>query len=221
MSTAVRHLIVKDLSLMRWWMVGTIGGGLVAAWLMTLSAQPISAGGVLMLCTLIILNIFMVMGGVVTERKEHVTLFLFTFPVSRRQYVAAKVVANAIAFGLHWLVLSLAVVAAIRLSAIPDGYLPLWTSLLGFVFFYYCVLLAVGLNTESNGWHATTITIGNISVNFFIMLLFGVPSVQRFGSGPTAVWAPDILILTVGEMALGVIVLVVGAVTRARRADFI
>jgi ABC-type transport system involved in multi-copper enzyme maturation permease subunit len=221
MSTVVRHLILKDLLLMRWWMVGTIAGGLIAAWLMTLSAQPISAGGVLMICTLIILNIFVVMAGVVTERKEHVALFLFTFPVSRRQYVAAKVAANAIAFGLPWLVLSLAVVAAIRLSAMPDGYLPLWTALLGFVFFYYCVLLGVGLNTEANGWHATTITIGNIATNFFIMLLFGVPSVQRFGSGPIAVWAPDILWITVSEMVLGVVVLAVAAVVRARRADFI
>jgi ABC-type transport system involved in multi-copper enzyme maturation permease subunit len=221
MSTAVRHLVAKDLQLLRWWMVGTIAGGLIAAWLMTLSAQPISAGGVLMICTLVILNIFVVMTGVVAERKEHVTLFLFTFPVSRGQYVAAKVAANAIAFGLPWLVLSLAVVAAIRLSAIPDGYLPLWASLLGFVFFYYCALLGVGLNTDANGWHATTITIGNISVNFFIMLLFGVPSVQRFGSGPTAVWASDIVIMTAGEMVLGVAVLAVAAVVRARRADFI
>lgn len=221
MSTAVRHLIVKDLSLMRWWMVGTVAGGLIAAWLMTLSSLPIGAGGVLMICTLIILNIFVVMTGVVTERKEHVTLFLFTFPVSRRQYVAAKVVANAIAFGLPWLVLSLAVVAAIRLSAIPDGYLPLWTALLGFVFFYYCALLGVGLNTDANGWHATAITIGNISVNFFIMLLFGVPSVQRFGNGPVAVWASDIVVITAGEMVLGVAILAVAAIVRARRADFL
>ena len=106
MSTAVRHLIVKDLLLMRWWMVGTIAGGLIAAWVMTLGSLPIGAGGVLMICTLIILNIFVVMTGVVTERKEHVTLFLFTFPVSRGQYVAAKVAANAIAFGLPWLVLT-------------------------------------------------------------------------------------------------------------------
>lgn len=221
MSEVVRHLIVKDLSLMRWWMVGTIAAGLLAAWLMTLSAQPIGAGGVLMICTLVILNIFVVMVGVVGERKEHVTLFLYTFPVSRQQYVAAKVAANAIAFGLPWLVLSLTVAAAIRLSAIPDGYLPLWTALLGFVFLYYCALLGVGLNTEANGWHATAITIGNISVNFFIMLLFGVPSVQRFGSGPTAVWAADILFLTGAEMLLGVIVLAVAAVIRARRVDFI
>ncbi len=221
MSATVRHLIAKDLSLLRWWIAGTIAGGLLAAWLMTASALPLGAGGVLMICTLIILNIFVVMTAVVTERKEHVVLFLFTFPVSRGQYLAAKVAASAIAFGLPWLVLSLAVVVAIRTSAIPDGYLPLWVSLLGFVFFYYCALLGVGLNTDSNGWHATAIIIGNVSVNFFIMLLFGLPSVQRFGSGPTAVWASDIVFVTVSEMVLGVAILAVAAVVRARRADFI
>ena len=221
MSTPiVRHLILKDLYLLRWMAIGTIAGGLVAAAVMSLSANPINGGGVLMICALIILNIFVVMTGIVAERKERVSLFVMTLPVSRRQYVAAKVAANALAFFVPWTVLTLAVLAAITWSPIPDGYLPFWMALLGFILLDYCVLLAIGLNTDSTGWHAAAITVGNVSVNFFIMLLFSLPSVRSVGDGQPAGWTPDLVALTVGEIVLGLLVLGVAVVVRARRPDF-
>lgn len=217
----VRHLILKDLYLLRWMSLGTIVAGLVAAGAMSLSTAAINGGGVLMICALIILNIFLVMTGVVTERKERVSLFVLSFPVSRLQYVAAKVAANAIAFVVPWSVLSLAVVATVALSPIPNGSLPLWAALLGYLLFYYCALLGVGLNTDSTGWHATAITAGNVSVNFFIMLLYSLPSVHQFGGGQTAVWAADIVAVIVGEIALGLAALAVAICVHSRRPDFI
>jgi hypothetical protein len=212
---------VKDLYLLRWISIGTILGGLVAAGAMALSTLPINAGGVLIICALIVLNIFLVLSGLVTERKERVSLFVLSFPISRMQYVAAKVAANAIAFFVPWLILTAAVAAAILWSAIPNGYLPLWIAILGYLLFYYCVLLGVGLNTDSNAWHAAAVIVGNVSANFMIMLLFGLPSVRRFGEGETAVWAPDILAVTVGEIALGLAVLAIAIRITSRRPDFI
>lgn len=216
----VGHLIVKDLYLFRWMSLGTIVSGLVAAALMGRSSLPINAGGVLMICALIVLNVVLVLTGIVAERKERVSLFVLSLPVSRQQYVAAKVAANAIAFVVPWAILSLAVVTTIALSSIPRGFLPFWVALLGYLLFYYCALLGVGLNTDSNGWHGVAITVGNLSVNFFIMLLFSLPSVRRFGAGPTAVWTADIVAVTVGEIALGLLALAVAVHVRARRPDF-
>lgn len=215
----VWHLVVKDLYLLRWMSLGTIVAGLVAAWTMTTSAHPINAGGVLMICALIILNIFIVMTGIVTERKERVSLFVLTFPASRLQFVVAKLAANAIAFVVPWAILSVAVVAAITQSPIPNGFLPFWVAVLGFVLCYYCVLLGVALNTDSTGWHATAITVGNVSVNFFIMFLFSLPSVRQFGGGDTAVWTADIVGLTVGEVVLGIVALAVAVFVHSRRRD--
>lgn len=217
----VWHLIVKDLYLFRWLSLGTILGGLVAAAAMAPSTLPINGGGVLMICALSVLNILLVMTGIVTERKERVSLFILSLPVSRMQYVTAKVVANVLGFVLPWAILSLAVVATIVLSPIPDGFLPFWVALLGYLLFYYCALLGVGLHTDATGWHAAAITVGNVSVNFFIMLLFSLPSVHRFGDGPTAVWGADIIAVTAGEIALGLIVLAAAVSIRARRPDFI
>lgn len=219
-GSLVWRLILTDLYLLRWWSVGTIVAGLVAAAAMWPSEWPVNGGGVLMICAIVILNIFLVMTGVVNERKERVSLFVLTFPVSRLQYVLAKVAANAIAFVVPWTVLSLLVVVTVLLSPMPDGYLTFWTALLGYLLAYYLVLLAVGLNTDSTGWHAAVITAGNVSVNFLIMLLFSVPSIRQFGGGPTPVWAADVVALTVGEIALGVAALVVGVYVRTRRPDF-
>lgn len=221
MGPIVRHLIVKDLYLVRWLCLGTIAGGLVAAATMSASALPINGGGVLMICALIVLNIFLVMNGIVTERKERVSLFILSFPISRLQYVAAKLAANAIAFVVPWAILSLAVVVSIVLSPIPDGFLPLWIALLGYHLFYYCALLGVGLNTDAMGWHAAAIITGNVSVNFFIMLLFSLPSVRQFGGGQTAVWTADIIAVIVGEIVLGLIALAVAVYIHSRRPDFI
>lgn len=218
---SVWHLIVKDLYLLRWVSLGTIVGGLAAAGVMATSPMAINAGGVLMISALVVLNIFIVMAGVVTERKERVSLFILSLPFSRLQFVAAKVVGNAIAFIVPWGVLSVVVVATIRLSPIPDGYLPFWIALLAYHFLYYCGLLSVALHTSATGWHATAITVGNVSVNFFIMLLFSVPSVRQFGDGPTTVWTADIVGLTAGVMVLGLAALAVAVYARTRRPDFI
>ena len=56
----------------------------------------------------------------------------------------AKVAANAIAFLVPWLVLTIATFAVIDVSAIPNGILPYWLAVLGYILFYYCALLAVG-----------------------------------------------------------------------------
>lgn len=222
MSTpVVRHLIVKDLYLLRWMSGGTVAAGLAAAGVMSLSPLPINPGGVLMICALIVLNIFLVMAGVVNERKERVSLFVLSFPISRLQYAVAKAAANAIAFFVPWAILSAAVAVTIVVSPIPDGFLPFWIALLGFILFYYCALLGIGLNTDATGWHAAAIIIGNVSANFFIMLLFSLPSVQRFGDGPAAVWAADILAVTVGEIVLGLAVLAVAVYIHSRRPDFV
>ena len=53
---------------------------------MPLGASPAYVGGVSLICALIVLNIFLVMGGVVQERKDKVLLFILSLPVSTMQY---------------------------------------------------------------------------------------------------------------------------------------
>ncbi len=141
----VRQLILKDLYLLRWMMIGSIGAGAAAISIMPFSPISGYVGAVSLVCTLIILNIFLVMNGVAQEKKDKVILFILSLPVSTTQYLVAKVAANAIAFLVPWLVLTIATFAVVDISALPNGLLPYWLAALGYILFYYCALLAVGL----------------------------------------------------------------------------
>jgi hypothetical protein len=216
----MRQLVVKDLYLFRWLSLGAIVGGLIAAAMMTTSALPINAGGLLVICTLIVLNIFLAMGAV-TERKEHMALFILSLPVSPAQYVTAKAVATLIAFGVPWLLLTAAVVMAVDVSPMPNGYLPFWMAIQAGQFFYFGALCAVGLNTDSTGWHATAITVGNISVNFFITALFTWPALMTDAGASTAVWPAAVVGLIVAALVGGLAALGLGVAVYCRRTHYL
>ena len=220
-GSIVRRLIAKDLYLLRWMIAGSIVAGLVALALMPLGTVYGYVGGVSLICVLIILNIFLVMNGVVQEKKDKVLLFILSLPVSTTEYTVAKLLANAIAFTVPWLLLTGATIVLIDVSHIPNGILPFWIAVLAYLLAYYCALLAVSLVTDSTGWHTTAIIIGNVSVNFFIPFLLRRPSVAAHGEGPTAVWTGDIVAIIVVEILAGVAALALAVYVHSRRHDFV
>ena len=178
-------------------------------------------GGVSLICTIVILNIVVVMTSIVQERKDKVQLFMLSLPVSTGQYTAAKLTANAIAFVGPWVALTAAVAVVIDVSALPNGSLPFLLTVLVYLLLYYCVLAGVGLASDSTGWHTTVITVGNVSVNFLIPWLLSRPSVYRHRTGPAAVWTGDIMAIIGIELAAAAIALGLGLYVRSRRTDFV
>ncbi len=217
----VRQLILKDLYLFRWMIVGSLVAGGAAIAILPLSQVSSYVGGISLICTLIVLNIFLVMGGVVQEKKDKVMLFILSLPVSTTQYVVAKVAANGVAFLVPWLVLTVGTIAVIDVSAMPNGIVPFWLAVLGYILFYYCALLAVGLLWDSTGVHATAIVVGNVSVNFLIPFLLALPSVSGHATGPTAVWTGDIVAIVAAEILTGALVLGLAVYFRSRTGDFV
>jgi ABC-2 type transport system permease protein len=220
-GSAVNRLILKDLHLWRWLVAGALAAGSASIAIMPLTPVASYVGGVAFVCVLVILNIVLVMNGVVQERKDKVQLFILSLPVSTTQYTIAKVIANALAFTVPWTVLTTAAIAMIVVSAMPDGLLPFWTVLLGYLLAYYFVLLAVGLATDSTGWHASTITIGNVSINLLIPLLLNLPSIGTQTSSPRAVWTADVVAMVVGEVLVGAGALALAIRLRAGRTDHV
>ena len=221
MSSIALQLIWKDLYVLRWVVLPCLVSGLAAVAIMPLGNVPAYVGGVSLICILVILNIFLVMHGVAQERKDNVLLFVLSLPVSTRQYVAAKMTSNAIAFVGSWSILTLAVVAVIDRSALPNGILPFLLAVLSYLLFYYFVLLAVAIVSGSSVWHGAVITAGNISINFLIPLLLGVPSIAANWSSATAVWTGDIATLIAVEVAAGAAAALLGFHLRSRSADFV
>ena len=220
-GSTVTRLILKDLHLWRGLVIGSVAAGGASLASMPLTPVASYVGGVAFVCVLVILNIVLVMNGVVQERKDKVQLFILSLPVSTTQYTTAKVIANALAFTVPWTVLTAAAITVIVVSAMPDGLLPFWTVLLAYLLGYYFVLLAVALATDSTGWHATVITIGNVSINLLIPLLLNLPSIRTQTSSAQAVWPADVIVMVVGELLIGAGALALAIRLRARRTDHV
>jgi ABC-2 type transport system permease protein len=220
-SSIVWRLVVKDLYFMRWVSLAALGTGAGALAIMPQGRVPGYVGAVSLICTLIVLLIFLVMGPVVQERKDKVLLFILSLPVSTSQYLLAKVLSNAIAFGVPWLILTVAMFVVADQTQIPNGALPFWSAVLGYILFYYCALLAVGLLADNTAWHAGAIITGNVSVNFMIPFLLALPSIKTHIEGPTAVWTPDIIAIVVIELALAAVAVSLAVVVRSRQPDFV
>jgi ABC-2 type transport system permease protein len=220
-GSIVPQLILKDLYLMRWMIGGSLVAGLVAMAMMPLGTVSAYVSGVSFVCVLIILNIFLVLTNVAQERKDKVTLFVLSLPVSTTEYTVAKALANLIAFVVPWMILTAANIITIDLSQIPNGILPFWLAVLGYLLFYFCALLALTLVKDGTGWHTTAIVIGNVSVNFVIPFLLSRPSVTANAKGPVAVWTSDLVAFIAIEILAGLAALGVAVYVQSRRPDFI
>jgi ABC-2 type transport system permease protein len=220
-TSVVGRLVRKDVYLVRWLAIGSLVAGLVSVAIMPLGAVTAYVGGVSLVCVIVILNIMLVMANVVQERKDKVLLFIVSLPISTSQYTLAKVTANVIVFGISWLVLSAAALVVIDRSAIPNGWIPFLVVVLVYLLAYYCVLLGVAVASDSSGWHAAVITLGNISVNFLIPFLMGMPSIGPNVKSASAVWAGDIVAIIAFEFAVGVAALAAGLYVRSRARDFV
>jgi len=202
-------------------MIAAIAAGAAAIALMPISRMLSYVSAVLLICVLIVLNIFLVMHSVAQERKDKTALFILSLPVSAMDYTIAKVMATGIAFGVPWLVLTVATALTIVVSPIPDGVLPYWMTLLGYLLAYFCALLAIALLKDSSGWHAAAITLGNVSVNFLIPFLLTRPSVIAHANGDVAVWSGDLMTILAVELLAGFAMLGYAIHAHARRPDFV
>ncbi len=218
-SIATR-LLLKDLYFSRHLLIGSLVLGFGFLGLATVGPISFYVATVSLICILVILNIFVVWGGIVNERKERTQLFVLSLPVSTSQYLRAKMLYGFLAFFVPWLLLTLGTIAVIRVSAIPDGFMPFALIVLVYLLLYNCLLLSVTLAKESTAWNTAVIVFGNISINFLIAFLMNLPAVARHLWGPVAVWnTPAIVILAI-ETGLSLISLGLGFLSAARKRDF-
>jgi ABC-2 type transport system permease protein len=217
----VRQLVLKDLYLTRWIVIGSTVAGLVALGIAPLSPTAFYVGGVSFICVLVVLNIFLVTVGVMQEKKDKVLLFVLSLPISTTQYTFAKMAANFTAFFVPWLLLTVASLVIIAATGLPNGLMPFTTAISLYLLCYYCLLLGVAIATESPGWITAVIVAGNISVNFFIPLVFRLPSAGPGVSTETAVWGRDIITVLVLEVVVCAAALVVTSVVQSRKKDFV
>jgi hypothetical protein len=217
----VGQLAFKDLYLSRWIVVGAIVAGLASLAMTPFDPVAFYVGSISFLCVLIVLNIFLVLSGVMQEKKDHVRLFVLSLPISTAQYTAAKMAANFTAFFFPWVVLTVASLFVIGMTDIPDGLMPIVLAVATYLLTYYCVLLGVSIASESQFWPGAVILAGNVSLNFVIAGLFRMRSVGVHASGDTAMWGRDVLAVLGIELFVAALALILAFAHHSRRKDFV
>lgn len=223
-SVLVR-LVAKDLYLHRWLIAGTLAAG-VATLALTGRGGAGSDGGLdlgflLYLTTLITFGILVPMLGILKERQDRSRLFVLSLPVSPAGYVISKVAAALAVFLVPWLALTGGVVALTLASDRPDGALPFFVALMGFLFGNFATLTALVATAKSELWAVAGILVTNVSVTPFLIHLGKLPGVAGRTGDAVATWSPEILTLLAIEATWIVAALTLAFWLPTRRRDFV
>ena len=221
-QSIVLQLVAKDLRVSWPLAAGSLVLGVLSLALSPWSAVAFFVGGSILVVALVLLNVMLVMMSLVSERKEKIRVFMLSMPVSTTQYNIAKLLSSMIAYLVPAALLTLAGVILLVTTPLPNGFIPLFVATSVHCFLYFCVLLAVALVTDSQGWITTVIVCGNVSISFVIPGLINMSSIGPSLATETAVWSADIVGFIAVELALAVTALVISfIVVNSRKTEFI
>jgi ABC-2 type transport system permease protein len=221
-GSIVWRLIAKDLYLYRWLITGALAAGFVSLFLRRVESLSDNIALILFLTAIVALGIFIAMYGVLTERKEKSLLFVLSLPVSPMQYTTAKIVASMIAFTVPWLALTLTILGlTIAFDPPPDGSIPFTVAMMLFFLANFCVLLALLLVTESEGWAVAGILGTNFGVAAYMNIVTALPGIAEHREGPIAVWSTSVLAIIAIEVAVVMLSLGLAFYIQSQKRDFV
>jgi len=208
-NPVVGRLIGKELRLNWLFMAGVTFGGFVSLAVCLLGKVGFAAGAIMFVTALIAFAVTLPMQSVAGERKEKTRLFVLSLPISRGEYIWAKVVGVSLCFLAPWTVLLISALAFILITPVPDGMVVYTTLVLIFALTDFCVIVCAAMFFTSEGALALVIIFMNMSVTFFII---GASALTRIGpdSAIDAIhWSAPALTILGSEIA--VVVAVFGA----------
>jgi hypothetical protein len=219
----VKRLILKDWYLQRWAIAGSIVGGVVTLGVIVTGGKAGFLFGVIGLVTVLIaVGAQVAMATTVLERKEQTLPFVMSLPVSCREYTAAKILAILSIFLLPWLTLVLGSFAILTISPeSPRGLIPFVAIMATEILVSTCLVVAVAVTSESQGWTIGAIMVGNLTLNVVGYYVAHIPSIARGMFGHTVQWSSAASVLLLAEFAMAVLLLGLTFFFQARRTDFL
>lgn len=219
----VKRLIHKDWYFNRWAILAYLAVGLLSV--LALGAgheMAFYAGSTLLITVLVTIGAHLAMVTVIYERRDQTLAFMMTLPISPMEYTAAKVLANLAIFGLSWITLLIGTIAVIAGTAtVPDGLIPFSVVLLVQLFTGYCLMLAVALVTESQGWTIGALVLGNL---LFQGVMYGLANLTAVGEDLTRdviLWRQPIVAALGVEIAVILAILALTFYLQARKTDYL
>src|SRR5262245_21287985 len=212
---------MKDLRLATPLVTGSFALGVLSLAVVPWSGVAFFVGGSVFVVTLVLLNVMLLSMNLINERKEKVRIFLLSMPVSTTEYYVSKLVSSLLAYVVPAVLLTLAGIALLVATPLPNGFIPLTVAVSVHCLLYFCVYLAFALVSDSQGWMITIIVCGNVSISVVIPGLIDMTSLQGTLGAEAAVWNADILELIAIELVLAAAALVISFIVNPKKTEFV
>jgi len=218
----VKRLILKDWYLQRWPILFSLLGGALALAIVAKGGQAGFTLGIILLVTVLVtIGAMLAMNLNVLERKEQTLAFVMSLPVSYREYTAAKILGVLLIFLVPWLAFMAGSIALIWFAPEIRGLIPFIVIMGTEILANTCMIAAVGLISESQGWTITVLMIGNLALNAIGYAVAHIPSIGNGMFRPHLHWSPTATGLLATEVAIICLILAGTFFFQSRKNDFL
>ncbi|WP_197413863.1 ABC-2 transporter permease [Terracidiphilus gabretensis] len=219
----IRRLILKDWYLQRWIIAASVLGGIVALGIVCLGGQAaFMVGLILLLTALIAVGAQLAIATMVNERKEQTLSFVMSLPISYADYTSAKILGTVLIFMVPWMLLVLGTLALFAVPhGIPHGLLPFTAIMAIEILVNTCLMIAVALVTESQGWTVAAIMVGNIAINLVGYYVAHLPGIAKGMGGSSVMWSSTASTALLIEFATIAALLCLTFFFQSRKRDFL
>jgi ABC-2 type transport system permease protein len=218
----VKRLVLKDWYLQRWAIVASLAGVVVTLGIIATGGKVAFLLGLILLIMVIIsIGAQMAVATIVTERKEQTLPFVMSLPISYREYTASKIWGNLLIFLVPWLTMVLGSFGLLLWSPSSRGLLPYAAIMSTEILLSTCLILAVALITESQGWAVAAIMVGNLAVNGIGYVVAHIGGIAKGMWGPTIQWSGAASAVLLAELTIVALLLGATFFVQSRKKDFL
>ena len=219
----IKRLILKDWYLQRWVIVASVLGGIVALGIVCLGGQAaFMVGLILLLTALIAVGAQLAIATMVNERKEQTLSFVMSLPISFIDYTMAKVLGTVLIFMVPWTLLVLGSLALFAVPhGIPHGLLPFTVIMAIEILVNTCLMIAVALVTESQGWTVGAIMVGNIAINLIGYYVAHLSGIAKGMGGSAVMWSSTASTALLIEFVIIALLLCLTFFFQSRKRNFL
>ena len=220
----VMRLIWKDWYLNRAGILVSLIGGIV-----TLGAVAAAHGsqiavilGLIIVVTILIGMGALVMTSAVTERKQQTLPFVMSLPISYWEYTTAKIVGSLLIFLVLWTAMLGDMLATILLApGFAHGLIPFVVIMSVEILMSTCLVTAVAVTTESQGWTVGAAQLGALSLNGIGWWIARVPDIGGRMTGATIRWSSTATTVLAAEVAAIALMIAITFFVQSRKKDFV
>ena len=164
----------------------------------------------------------MVFSTITHDRKNQTMTFMMSLPVSYKEYVVGKFLANTIVAGGAWLFLYGILSALILLlEPFPDGMFPFATLTMLYMLMIYFVLFSTAMITESEAVIIVIMSLMNLTISLFMIWMGNSEQIGHLMQEPEAVWTPLAKTVMFSEIAVMVIAVALAAFMQSRKKNYL